>query len=282
MKNDFYVPDLSYLNAVLYVICVFGVISQVLLLVAFIKNPLKCFKNSGTYLVGNLAVSDMLTCLSPLVGNSTPSERYHILLFIFWCSVHVSILSIASLAFNRFLMIAYPLEFRVLMKGKILTAWLVCMWLLGSAFPTKHFLLSIPNDKDHVIVNIFEISVIMLASVMYGFAYRRLQKQTENFALENVSDRQQHVRVTKEKRFLRTIILLTCIAIVCTVPSSIFYHHSIPQYLSIHHEGARVLTAMFSCLFFTNYAVNPLVYVLRLPSYRKTFYVLYCCKVTRR
>ncbi len=36
---------------------------NVLLLVAFLKDPLKCFRNSGTHLVMNLAVSDCLTCL---------------------------------------------------------------------------------------------------------------------------------------------------------------------------------------------------------------------------
>jgi hypothetical protein len=50
-------------DALLYVICAFGAISQVFLIVAFIKDPLKCFRNPATYLIVTLAVSDFLACL---------------------------------------------------------------------------------------------------------------------------------------------------------------------------------------------------------------------------
>ena len=46
-----------------FIISVLGVSLNVLLLVAILKDPLKCFRNSGTCLVMNLAVSDCLTCL---------------------------------------------------------------------------------------------------------------------------------------------------------------------------------------------------------------------------
>ena len=47
----------------LMIVVIMGAASNVLLLVAFIKDPLKCFRNSGTYLVMNLSVSDCLACL---------------------------------------------------------------------------------------------------------------------------------------------------------------------------------------------------------------------------
>ena len=47
----------------LLIIPILGGVSNVLLLVAFIRDPLKCFRNSGTYLVMNLSVSDCLACL---------------------------------------------------------------------------------------------------------------------------------------------------------------------------------------------------------------------------
>ena len=42
-----------------YFMCLCGVISHALLLIAFAKDPLKCFRNSATYIVANLAVSDL-------------------------------------------------------------------------------------------------------------------------------------------------------------------------------------------------------------------------------
>ncbi len=55
--------EFAYSDLPLITISVLGVALNVLLLVAFLKDPLKCFRNSGTYLVMNLAVSDCLTCL---------------------------------------------------------------------------------------------------------------------------------------------------------------------------------------------------------------------------
>ena len=61
-----YVFSVSYV-----VICILGVVSNALLLVAFLKDPPKCFRNSGTYLVINLSVSDCLTSLFSLVFSIT-------------------------------------------------------------------------------------------------------------------------------------------------------------------------------------------------------------------
>jgi hypothetical protein len=278
--NSYHFPELGYTIIIFLVVCIFGVISQVLLIIALIKDPLKCFKNSGTYLVGNLAVSDFLTCLlSPFVFYV---PKNWVLQFAVWSSVGVSNVTLASISLDRFLLVVYPLKHRVLMERKVVIVWLACIWLISSVFPMRAFLLSIRNDMDPVVMSFVEGTLIIFASVMYGFTYYTLKKQSKNFALQNVSNRQQQARVMKEKRFLRTIILLACIAVICVVPPSIFYQYAALQNLLTDDVAAPILFGILSCLFFVNYAVNPLVYVLRLPNYRKTFYLVYCCKTTAR
>ncbi len=91
-------------------ISVLGVALNVLLLVAFLKDPPKCFRNSGTYLVMNLAVSDCLMCLfapSFLVWDVIPGW-HRIFEFLVWRFGTVSLLSIASISIDRFLLVAYP------------------------------------------------------------------------------------------------------------------------------------------------------------------------------
>ena len=61
--------ELSYFFSVpSIVVCILGVVSNALLLVAFIKDHLKCFRNSGTYLVMNLSVSDCLSIMPAVFG----------------------------------------------------------------------------------------------------------------------------------------------------------------------------------------------------------------------
>jgi hypothetical protein len=38
------------------------------------------------------------------------------------------------------------------------------------------------------------------------------------------------------------------------------------------------LSFMADTLFFLNMAVNPFLYIWRLPKYRKTFLLMYCCR----
>ena len=272
-------PALECMIIIFLTICVLGAISQVFLVIAFIKDPLKYFRNSGTYLMANLAVSDFLTCFFASFSYCTPKTIYFPLQFCIWTSGAVSVLSIVSISFDRFLMVVYPLKHRVFMRGKVLVVWFTCIWLIGCVFAIKAILsliLAGNNERDRIFLNFLAATLIVLAGIMYGLTYFKLKKQSKNFAVVNLSNRQQHARVIKEKRFLRTIILVACIALVCFVPSTILH----PSAVLHGYTGviADVLADASANMLYVNFAVNPLVYVLRLPNYRKTFYLLYCCK----
>ena len=264
-------------------VCIFGVIAHVFLIVAFIKDPLKCFRNSGTYLVGNLAISDLQTCLISLIfflQRHFLGTRHSVLLFAKHVSMNESILTIATISIDRFLMTVYPIKYRVLMQGKRIIAWSACTWLISFGISTKIFLLDHLYNVDGMamlVINILAGAVIIFSGVMYGFTYYKLKKQSRNLARENISNRQEQTRVMKEKHFLRTISLIASIQIVCIVPSSIFLNYRTFHASLMDGPSAWILTYIFGGLFYTNFAVNPVVYVLRLPNYRKTFYLLYCC-----
>ena len=269
-----------------HISCIIGVISNLLLIIAFIKDPLKCFKNSGTYLVENLAVTDVLVSLfSPLddccmIPKNSLWERLKE--FVRISCTNVSILTIASISLDRFFMIIYPLKHRVLMRKKIIVMWVACIWLLCSAYPIKVFVLSLTSYVDSHIWFFSEILPILFSSVMCGLTYHKLKKQSENLALENIPNRQQQARLIKEKQFLKTIIIVACIQFVCIVPTSIVTYY--PELIEKTIDDGRVvwiLKEIFHGLFHLNFSVNPLVYVLRLPNYRRTFYLVYCCKATR-
>ncbi|XP_028393445.1 alpha-1A adrenergic receptor-like [Dendronephthya gigantea] len=266
-------------------ICIFGVIAHMFLFVAFIKDPLKCFKNSGTYLVGNLAISDLLTSLiSPIyfVHRHFLGTWHSVLLFAKHVCMSESIFTIAIISMDRFLMTVYPIKYRILMEGKRLIVWLICTWLISFGISTKVFLLDPLNKIGEVatlVINFFAGAVIIFSCVMYGLTYYKLKKQYRNFAPENISNRQGQARVMKEKRFLRTISFVACIQIVCILPSATFFNFRIFQAPLMDSPSAWITTHILYGLFYLNFAVNPLVYIWRLPNYRKTFYLLYCCKL---
>ena len=259
-------------------ICIFGVISHVLLITAYVKDPLKCFDNSGTYLMKNLAASDFLTCFLASFSRYVP-KKWFWLLRIFWIpTTTASVLTIASISFERFFMVVYPMKHRVLTKGKVMTVWSVCIWLFGFILQLTTFFFFPKEITALITVTIFVELVIVIAGIIYGITYYKLKKQSNNLALENVSNQQRQTRNAKEKRFLKTIIIIACIEFACVVPTSLFYHLAILEKLFINSMVARITNGISTGLYHLNFAVNPLVYVLRLPNYRKTFYLLYCCK----
>lgn len=263
---------------VFYIICIFGAISHVFLITAFIKDPLKCFKNFATYLVENLVVSDFLTCFFGPFSCCVPTRWYSTCQFIIHTTSSASLLAIVSISIDRFLIVVYPLKHRVVTKGKLLIVWLTCIWLASSIYPAKTYIFKRKSNDGRLIINILGSSLVTSMGIIYGLTYYKLKKQSENCALANVPDRQRAIRVKKEKQFLGTIVLIAGITVFCGGSTAIFHHYA------FFAESLRVtpnLDGLFSSIYFFSFAINPLVYVLRFPNYRKTFYLLYCCKSER-
>ena len=123
VDNEF--TDLNFLGIV---IGTFGGVSNVLLLVSFIKDPLKCFRNSGTYLVMNLSVSDCITSLLCLLSYIAPRTSLQPIWIFFNFSISgVSFISIASISIDRFLMVASPIKHRILMNVKVIVLWIAAI-----------------------------------------------------------------------------------------------------------------------------------------------------------
>ncbi len=263
--------EFAYSDLPVITISVLGVSLNVLLLVAFLKDPLKCFRNSGTYLVMNLAVSDCLTCLfapSFLVMYVLPGWYWIFKLFVWWFGT-VSLVSIASISIDRFLLVAYPIKHHIFMKGKVIILWLAAIWIMSCTLPLKGLFYESKNNE------IIAVIIMIISVVIYVCTYWQLRKQAKNIALQNSREsRAQEIRILKEKKFLKTIILIACVAFLSTVPSMLFFqiYDSLTRWNDIL---VKIFIEIFTFIFYTNFAVNPIIYVIRLPNYRKTFYLLY-------
>ena len=269
--------ELNYGNSPVVIISILGVISNILLLVAFIKDPLKCFRNSATYLVMNLTVSDCLSCLlgpvfhvSVITIDYSTGWRLIYAQLVFWLGT-ASMVSIASISVDRFLMVAYPLKHRILVRGKAMIIWLVIIWIASSYFFVMRMLYGTLEKRQEAIVQSISAAFVVFSSVLYASTYHKLTKQSRNIALQNSTEsRAQEKRNLKEKHFLKTIILIACVAFLCIVPAMmIFWLYGLKN---------NVLVSIVLGFIYVNFAVNPLIYIARFPNYRKTFHLLYCSR----
>jgi uncharacterized membrane protein len=255
-----------------FIISFIGTTSNVLLIFAIIKDPLKCFKNSGTYLVMNLSLSDLLVLIFHLHAMFITRLAW-IFHFLTITLGIVSIVSIASISIDRFLLVVYPLKHRHLITGKFMIFWLSGIWL-SSVLPICGLLYG-NKINMMLVIYCFSVSFIVCSVVLYAITYSTLKTHSKNLAQQNSTEsRAQEIKILKEKKFLKTIIIIACIAFFCVVPTMIYFQLN-TLYLLLDNLAGSILLDTLQLLLYTNFAVNPLIYVLRLPNYRKTFYSIY-------
>ena len=275
--------ELEYTDLPVILVSILGVVSNILLLVAFVKDPLKCFRHSGTYLVMNLSVCDFLMCLFAPFFTSTKAriDRYSIFKILVFCFGSSSLLSMASISVDRFLMVSHPIKHRILIKGKAIAVWIGSIWTVTSAVFVLRLFYNYAKSKK-VGIYLLGAVVVSLSAVMYICTYYKLRKKSRKIASQNSKEScAQKIRILKEKQFLKTIIIIACIAFFCTMPLLVFFQ--IYPLLGLKNDmlAFAVLHKIFLFIFFANFAVNPLIYVIRLRSYRKTFGMLYYKRTVR-
>ena len=263
--------EFTYSNIPVMSICTLGVVLNILLLIAFIKDPLKCFRNSGTYLVMNLSVSDCLTCLILALYHTRKLGFYFIYCVGLWFTT-ASVLTITCISIDRLIMVAYPIKHHIFIEGKLMVLWITSIWIISSSIPTVQMLY--PNRQNGMYL--IGMSLIVFSAMLYTATYYKLKKQSKSLALRNSNEsRAQEIRIIKEKRFLKTIIIIAAVAFICVVPAMILLQTHDEMGLRNGDLNFKILVKTCTFIFYTNFAVNPLIYIVRLPNYRKTFYFLY-------
>ena len=265
----------EYVYILLFCVNVSGVILQLLLLNTFIKDPLKCFRNCGTYLVANLAVLDLLVCpVAPIATVLFMTKFFSYLNFFRFMFHNGSVITFTIISIERFVIVAYPLKHRLFVNKKTVFACLVSIWLLSCVHSTKGLIFGF-NKKDFYFSVNCRIALVIFSIVIYTFTYKKLneQFQGQNAARATSATHISATEILKQKRFLRTIILVACLYIICCAPVLIFLQillHSPHLIGNINHQNHLILVLLFS-LYHVNFAINPLIYFIRLPNYRKTF-----------
>ena len=165
------------INLPIYMICFVGVVANLMLLIAFVKDPLKCFRNSATYLVGNLALSDLSYNVLFMVNMSLSFEHgiAYLMLYVLFYS---SLATIFSIALDRFLLVTYPFKHRFLMSDKKMAAWIAVIWFLSFIHTLKKIF--VQDIYDDLIKPGIGSLMIILTGILYGKAYFTLKKQSRS------------------------------------------------------------------------------------------------------
>ena len=247
-----------------------GIFSHLLLLICLAKDPLKCFRNSSTYLVTNLALADFTACILGM-SRLTYAINVSVVKFIGQTTVLASVFSIFSIAIDRFMVTVRPILHRVILNERRSAIWVTLIWT-ASSIPLVKNLAFGDEMYDSISYQIITVIVALLTSLLYGFTYFYVRKQSQGIS----EQRSQSRNLTKQ--FLKTIIIVALIQIVTLVPvnveNAIYGKEEVEDSANISLRSF-ILFEMY-CL---NFAINPFLYIWRLRHYRKTFLLIFCNKL---
>lgn len=263
------------LYAPFYVFILTGIVCNVLLLVGLKRDPLKCFRNFTSYLIMNLSVSDILTCLCRLAEVHCSFGGDGKWYFLLHFPIYVSLFCNFFLAFDRYLITVFPLKYKILITWRITLAVILMQWVLPCGVIGIE--LSYANSRFGVYcINAFVM--IILASGLYlytktAWVLNRQAKfwknQPQNFHIN---------RVQNQRRFFLTICLVSGATLASTIPFVTYDSLTSTGSIDEHLEKPRndKIYVLLSILFVVNFTMNPLLYVWRLRSYRATARNLFC------
>ena len=260
------------------------IVANSLLLVTFLVDPLKIFRNPTSYFLIGLAIVDLLTALiqEPIYATcfmlmyfQHPSwtkckswMKFAAYFSAFPISISASI--VFAFTLTQYIVVASPLRFgRMITKKKALLS-VVAMYLYHTIFCCLP-LMGVPQETKHAIDLFFHrYTVILVTIVVYIILhYTMKKKMTAGRSLQ--SEEGRHVQV--QRSFVRLNVVLLIIMIMSFLPSVILM--TIRFFLDdifTARYGIRVLVVnlMTDNLLYLKFLFDPIVYAWRMSKYRKS------------
>lgn len=285
--DTFFERIVSWNFSIYLLICVIAAISNALLLYAIYKNPLKCFRNPTSYFIANLAVVDFLnsiTYIAELLMTRT-SYRSFSCLPDTWGIIHIEIVnflynlivpSVTILALERYVAIVYPMWHHVKVTSRLCYTGILIVWVTSGIFTAIDDIV-LPAEVVTVHPSVFYLATV----VIYLLAFTSLRRQRSSLSTDNARSetarKMLKLRLRNQNRFLTTVLIINIVLIFGIIPTIISTHFRFTLEGPLS-TSTKVWISITDILFFLNMAVNPFLYIWRLPKYRKTFFVMYSFK----
>ena len=260
------------------------IVANSLLLVTFLVDPLKIFRNPTSYFLIGLAIVDLLTALiqEPIYATcfmlmyfqhpSWTKCKSWMKFAAYFSAVPISISASIVFAFTltQYIVVASPLRYgRMITKKKALLS-VVAIYLYHTLFCCLP-LMGVPQETKHAIDLFFHrYTVVLVTIVVYIILhYTMKKKMTAGRSLQ--SEEGRHVQV--QRSFVRLNVVLLIIMIMSFLPSVILM--TIRFFLDdifTARYGIRVLVVnlMTDNLLYLKFLFDPIVYEWRMSKYRKS------------
>ena len=246
---------------------------NILTIIVFIKN--RSLRKRSMYLVINLAVADMFVggCSKIITFVSLGEVCYFwdkrrlpqlAFMYIQYLFPSTSLTNLAAISLERAHATFRPFRHRIIKKwefGFIITI----IWVTSGLLPTAIYLLpeSLSHNYIWILFNGFCLFVICVSYVSIAVK------------ISCGAHPQHHGATTRERKLTKTLFIVTVVSLLLWLPYTIiivlwFYLPSfLPKRVYFHLSGA------FIVLFYANSLVNPVLYAVRMPDFKRALVSLF-------
>ena len=271
--------EMIKLNKVTMSVATLGALLNSVVIVAMAIDPLKILRKGPWVNILNLAVADLISCISCfcvwgkrfLTDEIEPGLYYAIAIFGWGFGTSASFLFLTFLTVQIFLVTKFPIKTRYWFTTLKIVSVGIVIWLfalllgLNQISHLSHFPLTVRLKIWAAQIGVLQIAlavqVILNIQVMVEIA--RSGRSTGN------------AQNTKHKNIAKTVVILTLILFFTAFPYFVLKQIEFLSRLKYFGEGktAAILFYLSYCyapIAMLNFAANPILYSLRLPNYRQT------------
>ena len=254
---------------------------NLLSIILFIKNS--NLRTRGMYLVINLTVVDILVGgLSTInllliithIGCKTgivrlPWEGHMITWFIFYWFPLTSLTSITVISLERMHATFRPFRHRVIKKW-VYGVTISVVWVLAGMISTAIFMLKLfDKERSHrqFLWQSYCLLCVFVICACYASIIVKICCGTRP---------QHHGAACSQRKLTVTLFIMTIVSLLLWLPYAIatFVFHTTDSIRSLSYTKGMRLNMSLLLLFYTNSFVNPVVYAVRMPKFRKACLLL--------
>ena len=266
----------------------FTILGNALVVVAIAVDPFKELRTIPNYLILNLAVCDLFVGPSELLLGLLHYFNHNFYLYAaaytcIYFSMIASALTILTLAFERYIVVAAPLQSKEYLIYSHLKLAIVYIWLIAACVALLSLLNSCNETKYRRIVsNAIGIPTIIFMFLIYLRIFclvrkcirRDLEQSTESeqqCLLRSVDELTEDIR-KREREVAFSVFLFIGVFFVCWAPCFVM-ENVIPL---DHTKSDKLITVANWARFLglVNSLLNPLIYALRYNKFRKAAFAI--------
>ena len=257
---------------------------NLLSIIIFIKNS--NLRTRAMYLVINLTVADNFVggissiflfeilgydCQIVTVGSNTAPEG-NITLFVFRWFPLTSLTSVAVMSVDRMHATFRPFRHRNI-KNCVYWVIIGAIWVFAAVMSTAMTLVSLHSGRQEPLPLYLWLSYCCLCLLVICVSYTSIAVRYW------CAVRPQHHGATSRQRKLTvTLLIMTVVSLLFWLPYLIFTFVILTGRRSLSFQQMMRVRFILLLLFYTNSFVNPIIYTIRIPEFRKALIALFTCQ----